>query len=446
MVQLLLGVDIGTTACKALVLEASGQLIALAERPTPWVEVETGGEIQADVLEETVITAITDALSQAPRAAVPAMGVTGMGETGFLVDRDGQALTPGIAWHDRRGLGEAEALAGRLGRARFQERTGLPLGPSWTIAKIRSVLVREPPLGTMWLSIAEWAAHRLGGEAAAEPSLASRTGFFDVLAGCWWTEAAEAVGLRPEHLPRLVPAGTATGSVSRLPELAGAVVTVAGHDQPVGAIGAGAFAGGEVHVSCGTAEAALQSLPRPLKAATTSAAAALGLTAGCHALADRYALMGFITSGLTLRSVLRRLGVAEAGADRDQLDGSAMQAMKRSEASSNGLQQREFAAAGIGTGASPDAIWTAALEASARDGASLLRSLETVGGPAKRVVLSGGWTRSDLFLAMRRRFLPSFDHVLVGETAARGAALFAGMAAGVYADHRDFPPPALSTS
>jgi sugar (pentulose or hexulose) kinase len=444
MVQLLLGVDIGTTACKALALEASGQVVALAERPTPWVEVETGGEIRAEVLEEAVITAITDALSQAPEATVSGVGVTGMGETGFLVDRHGQALTPGIAWHDRRGFDEAEALAGRLGPARFQERTGLPAGPGWTIAKIRSLLEDGPPPGAIWLSIAEWAAHRFGGEPAAEPSLASRTGFFDVLAGRWWAEAAEAVGLGPEHLPRIVPAGTATGSVSGLGRLAGAVVTIAGHDQPVGAVGAGALAPAEVHVSCGTAEAVLQSLPRPLVAATTSAAAALGLTAGCHALTDRYALMGFITSGLALRSVLRQLGVAEAGHDRDRLDNSAMQAMERTEVGFDGLHRREFASDRTGTATSSDAIWAAALEASAREGASLLRSVEAVGGPAERVVLSGGWTRSDLFLAIRRRFVPSFDHVLVGETAARGAALFAGMAAGVYADHRDFPPPALS--
>jgi sugar (pentulose or hexulose) kinase len=154
--------------------------------------------------------------------------------------------------------------------------------------------------------------------------------------------------------------------------------------------------------------------------------------------------MGFITSGLALRSVLRQLGVAEAGQDRDRLDNSAMQAMERTEVGFDGLHRREFASDRTGTATSPDAIWTAALEASAREGASLLRSVEAVGGPAERVVLSGGWTRSDLFLAIRRRFVPSFDHVLVGETAARGAALFAGMAAGVYADHRDFPPPALS--
>src|SRR5262245_11146165 len=195
MVQLLLGVDIGTTVCKALVLEASGQVVALGERPTPWVEVETGGEIRAEVLEEAVIAAIADALSQVPGATLSAIGVTGMGETGFFIERKGQALTPGIAWHDRRGFDQVDAIAGRLGRPRFQERTGLPLGPGWTIAKISSVLDGEPPPGAIWLSIAEWAAHRLGGEPAAEPSLPSRTGFFDVLAGRWWAEDAQPVGM-----------------------------------------------------------------------------------------------------------------------------------------------------------------------------------------------------------------------------------------------------------
>jgi sugar (pentulose or hexulose) kinase len=156
--------------------------------------------------------------------------------------------------------------------------------------------------------------------------------------------------------------------------------------------------------------------------------------------------MGFITTGLTLRSVLRTLGVTEAGTDRDRLDSSAMHAIERAEVGVDGLHAGELSAHGIGAATSPDGIWTEALEASAREGASLLRRVEAVGGPAKRVVLSGGWTRSDLFLAIRRRFVPSFDHVLVGETAARGAALFAGLAAGVYADHRDFPPPALSES
>jgi sugar (pentulose or hexulose) kinase len=162
----------------------------------------------------------------------------------------------------------------------------------------------------------------LCGEQISEPSLASRTGLFDQATGEPWGEALAALGVAGGFLPDTVPAGRAAGRIthcSTAPELDGAVVTVAGHDHPVAAVGAGAVGPEDLFDSCGTAEVLLRVVPRVLDDAERSTLVGLGIDAGRHVVPGQTVLMGGMRSGLVMRRVLSLLG-ADDPTRRDELD------------------------------------------------------------------------------------------------------------------------------
>lgn len=445
MTDLLLGIDVGTTFCKAAVVTPAGREIAHARRPTPWVSVPTGAEVDPRALARSCVDAALEALSRAPAGTVRGIGVCSMGETGVMVDASGDPVAPGIAWHDSRGGPEAQRLADELGSSTFTSRTGLPIRSTWTAAKIEALLRSYPEVATgrRWLSVADWVVAWLGGDQVAEPSLASRTGFLDVSRRTWWPEALERVGLSAGILPPLVPAGTAVGRVARVEALAGAVLTIAGHDHPCASVGAGATAPTDVHDSCGTAEAILRSIPAPADPDLMLAAAARGITCGCHVVPERQVLLGSFRAGMALRRFLRLLDVDDVGETREALDRQAL-AARIGPLQVGGMAEDRQRVAEIGDEANSGALWRAAQEAAARETARILGELEEVAGPATRLVVTGGWARSEAYRAIKREALGPFLVPDVAEAGARGAALFGGRAAGLFNDVEDFPTPGMA--
>ncbi len=442
MRDLLVGIDVGTTFCKAAVVTPDGREVAHGRRPTPWTPVPTGADIDAPALAESCAGAAFEALGSAPDGAVRGIGVCSMAETGVMLDDRGEPLAPAIAWFDTRGGPEGERMADDLGAETFSRRTGLPPGPFWTAPKYEVLVAAHPEVarGRRWLSVAEWVAAWLGGDEVAELSLASRTGFLDVSSRAWWPEAVNRVGLSLEVMPPLIPAGTPSGRVTRVGELEGAVITVAGHDHPCAAVGAGATTLGEVLDSCGTAEAILRSAPAPVPSDVLVDAAARGITTGCHVVPDRQVMLGSFKSGTTLKRILRLLGVVDVGPARDALDREALDARVGSVVVA-GMAEELQRMTGIGADTTPGSVWRAAQESAARETASILRELERVAGPTDRLVVAGGWSRSAAYRAIKRGVLGPFRVPDVLEAGARGAALFGGLAAGMFDGVEDFPAP-----
>ncbi|MFB3738029.1 MAG: L-fuculokinase [Candidatus Velamenicoccus archaeovorus] len=442
MSELLMGIDVGTTFCKAAVVTPDGREIGHGRRTTPWTAVPTGAEIDPHRLAEAATEAALEALAAAPSGSIRGIGVCSMGETGVMVDAHGEPLAPGIAWHDSRGRGEAERMAADLGTETFTRRTGLPPGPGWTAPKYEALVASFPDVarGRRWLSVAGWVVAWLGGDHVAELSLASRTGFLDVQRRTWWQEALDRVGLAPNVMPPLVLAGTPSGRVTRVPELAGAVLTVAGHDHPCAAVGAGATHLGDALDSCGTAEAIVRSIPAPGEPSLALAAAARGITIGCHVIPGRQAVLGFFKAGMALRRFLRLLGAEEVGRAREALDREALEA-ENDRLEVTGMAEDVQQAAGIGADTTPGALWRAAQESAARETLRILRDMEGIAGPAQRLVVAGGWTRSEAYRAIKRTVIGSFQVPDVIEAGARGAALFGGLAAGCFGELADVPAP-----
>jgi sugar (pentulose or hexulose) kinase len=444
--ELLAGVDVGTTLCKAALVTPEGTEVAHGGAPTPWRVVPGGAEVDPDAIVDTALAAVAQALARGPDGPVVGVGVTSMAETAVLLDAGGSVVAPSIAWHDMRGAPEARRLAEDLGGTRFTDHTGLPVSQLCTLVKYRWLRHHHPAaaVGTRLLSVAEWVVHRLGGEQVAELSLASRTGALELATRDWWPEALAWAQAPPGLLPPLLPAGAPAGRVRRdraVPDrLAGAVLTVAGHDHLCAAVGAGAVATGEVFDSCGTAEALVRAVPPPVPASGIRQAVAEQVTVGWHVVPDLQALLGGQRAGLAFQRFLQLLGVEPAGLAA--LEEAALLVPP----DAGGLQvidpgAEQASLIGIGRDPSPAAVWRATVEAVSDRTAAMLRTIEAVGGPVVRVVVAGGWARSPTLRQAKAARLPRPSYAAVTEAGARGAALLAGCAAGLYGGPTAVPPP-----
>ncbi|MDQ3707830.1 MAG: FGGY family carbohydrate kinase [Actinomycetota bacterium] len=436
---LLVGVDVGTSACKAVVLTADGTERSRGAQPTPWTALPAGAQTQPEALLSAALGAAGKALDDAPPGRVAGVGVASMAETGVLLDGAGRPLLPAIAWNDRRGMRDAESMAVQLGADEVAGRTGLAVGPKLTAVKYRWLRRHQVQVaaGRRWLSVAEWIVHAIGGEAVAEPSLASRTGWLDLDRCAWWPESVAWSGIVPQLLPDLRPAGKSAGHVrSGLGRLAGAVLTVAGHDHQSAAVGAGATGPGDVLDSCGTAEAFVRAVA-PVDATVRQHAMAMQLSVARHVLPNRMAVIGGFRSGDRLQRLLQILDVA----DRETLDASAAVAHPPVPALTVEDLDRLTEDAG-GQAASPSGLWRGAAEAVARHGAEVLEHLEALTSPRRRLVVVGGWASSTALMRAKETLLGPLVRPAVAEPGARGAALFAGVAAGLFDDVEAVATPA----
>jgi sugar (pentulose or hexulose) kinase len=440
--ELLLGLDLGTTYAKAAVVTLDGRERSHGRVRTPWRRVPTGAEMDPSDLARAAVAAARQALGAAPSGRVAGVGVCSMAETGALLDAAGEPVAPMIAWHDTRGGPEAEDVGAAIGAERFSERTGLPVSRLSTLSKYRWMRANLPTAarGVRWLNVAEWMVRAFGGEEVAELSLSSRTGFLDLDSREWWEEALELGEAPAGFLPDPRDAGEPAGRLTEaLPEAEGAVLTVSGHDHPCASVGAGATRPGDVFDSCGSAEAFVRPVDRPVGSDATRRAVAGGATVGWNAVPGQQALMAGFVSGLALQRFLNLLGVDEDS--REGLEAAALEVPPGADGITVvGVTGDRATLRGISPSAGPAHVWRAAVEAVARHGAEVLATIRSVAGDSARLVVTGGWARSPTVRAVKRDLLGPFEEPVVQEAGARGAALIAGVGAGVFKGFDDLPP------
>ena len=279
----------------------------------------------------------------------------------------------------------------------------------------------------------------LGGDEVSELSLASRTGLLDLAAKAPFDDALAWAGVRPDVLPDLVLAGTPAGVAGdALPEARGAVLTVAGHDHLVAGVGVGVVTPGDVLDSAGTAEALVRVVAPPLDADAIARAVADSITVGWHVAADRHALLSGQWTGLNLQRILEELGVGDAG--RAELDAGALATAPADvPALELDLRSLERPPLRLPHGERPERVWAGALRTAAQEAHALLDHIDSLAGPRRRVVLTGGWARDEALLAAKARLGPVETPAVV-EAVARGAALLGGVAAGLFESADALPP------
>jgi len=384
------------------------------------------------LLAKTVITVAAKA-AEIAGGKVRAIGFTGFSETGVLMDAAGKPLSPGLAWHDPRGI--TEPIIKELGDFEFRARAGALLNEIVTISKTLWLNQNYPESrkAKYFLSAPEWVAYCLGAEPVNELSLVSRTGFFDVEARKPWEEAITLVGGGKDFLARLVVAGEPIGVVNNeAPEvLRGAVITIAGHDHFTAAYYCGAINEGSLFDSMGTAEALLRTFKAPLTRDAIAELAAANVGLSCSVIADHYTLLGALPTGLTLERACSLVGVSSRE-EKIALGKAALAIDPNASAMRVVNDYHGLSVTNLDDAVSPAALFRATVEHLVDDSAQMISLIEKYTGKAQNVVIAGGWIKNPVIAYAKEKQFGSYRVSDATEAGATGAAEFAGIAAGTF--------------
>lgn len=274
----LIGLDIGTTGCKAAVFDEGGTLVATASReynvlmPHPsWAEqdAELVWRLAQDVLRE-VIAATTAEWSCSQD--IGAIGLSVQGEAVIPVDEAGCALRPAILGMDTRTESQNDWLRQEIGSRRLFEVTGMPVHTINTLPKLVWLREHDPEAwarADRFLLYEDFIIGKMTGRPVISRCLASRTQLFDLRADRWSDVVLNALELELSRLADVRPSGhvvgpMASGVAAGLGFARPPLVVTGGHDQACGALGAGLVSPGDAVVSTGTAEVVEVALDEPV--------------------------------------------------------------------------------------------------------------------------------------------------------------------------------------
>lgn len=439
--RLVAGLDLGSTGVKVLVTDDSGTELLIEQRPTPWQHGPGGTtDLTATDLLGAIASLLDDVARRLPEvtgdplARIEAIAVSGMGETGFLLNKDNVVSAPAFAWFDPRGDKQVASMPSAL-RDEFAGRTGLPMGVQVSVVKILHLRDNGLDLtGLRWLNLPEFVVLSLGGRSAADYSLSSRTGLLDQDTGQPWTEMLDYLGVGPDFLPPLTDAGTDLGSATAptLPDcVAGARLTVAGHDHLVSAVSGGAIPNDRYHVSMGTAEVLLRVLDAPLTPDARTRLAEHFINSVRHVVPGQHVLVAGVKTGLLMRRVLQLCDISDR-TGRDLLDQRVSTLGADGAVTDGGVE--------ISGARNDDGVLSVTIRTDGVDSAELFRAVLLHGNdeialltqaldaevtPARSTLLTGGWAGMACVRDARSKVLPGVAISTRSQDTAYGAALFA---------------------
>lgn len=304
-----MGIDIGTSGCKAVAFDEQGQVLAEAHRSyATLVPREGWAELDSAAVMEACYAVLAEA-GQACRQRDPVrgLGVSSQGEAFTALGTQGEFLTNAMVSFDTRATEIGSRWSAEFGARRLYEITGHTCHPMFTLPKL---LWTRKHLPEVWERAAafhcfeELLHRRLGLEPAISHPLAGRTMLFDVRRHEWSPEILQAMGLSADRLARTLPAGGVVGELSpavaaELGFAPGAIVVAGGHDQPCGALGAGVTAPGRAMYGMGTVECICPAFAEP---AFSEALFAGNLCTYDFTIAGMYTTVAFsLTGGNLLR-------------------------------------------------------------------------------------------------------------------------------------------------
>lgn len=299
--DVVIGLDSGTTATKAVAVGADASVRGTANRPYPLLVPEPGyAELDPQALRVAALEALADVARQARDGGDEVVGVCLSAAMHGLVPlgRDLSPLGPLVTWADgRAGQEAAQLVEGSAGR--LHQRTGTPVHPMSPLAKLlwwRTHRAEEFASVPLWGGVKELiVAALVDGVFAVDLSCASATGLYDVHRMAWDDEALTLAGVRPEQLAEVVSTTQVLGRLrpgvcraAGLPE--GTPLVAGASDGTLANLGVGAVSPGSAAVSIGTSGA--------LRAVRDTPAVDAAGRLFCYALTeDRWVLGGAVNNG-----------------------------------------------------------------------------------------------------------------------------------------------------
>lgn len=273
--DLLLGIDLGTSYFKVGLFDASGNLKGLGRVAVPKDEPAAGwSEIPVDrfwsLLREGVVLAKREAGAD---HRIVGVSYSSQANTFVLLDGEDRPLTPLVVWTDTRGMPMDADLAEFSRTDTFARTTGIAgLTGQWAVGKWRWFMRRQPDV---WAkvrkiqTISDYFTYALTGERAGDGGTAAFLGMFDIRAGRWWADALAKVGVDPAMLSTPLPPGTPCGQTTSAAKGligvdAGASFAVGGLDHQIAALGSGLGRFADASISTGTVLAAMVLVDDPV--------------------------------------------------------------------------------------------------------------------------------------------------------------------------------------
>ncbi|MEQ8696503.1 MAG: FGGY family carbohydrate kinase [Bauldia litoralis] len=445
----LIGIDAGTTSIRAIAFDQRGRKVAVGARPTPMRVVETGGEYDPDEIWGLVVEALSEVGATLGGRPVAGIAVASVGESPVLIGDDGQSLAPSLVWYDRRTEPLVEQIVAWVSEDRIFGISGHAVQHYYTLPKLiwmRAHWPEEMAKARHVLMMADWIAYRLSGEMATDPSLASRTLYFDIAARRWSAEMLALADVDTDFPAPVAASGTALGrlrdDVAAATGLAGSpMIGVGGHDHVVGGFAVGLREPGTMIDSMGTAEAMMLANAAPL---SDPEMLNRGFYQGAIG-ADRtmsYLGAGIFSSGGAmewLRSIVGGIPVetliAEAATIPPGCHGVAFLADLGGLSPPEPDPYARGAFVGMTPQTTPAALYRAVLEGLAMQSRMIFDGMVSLPGveTPRELRLIGGVSRNRLFLSIKASVL---DRPIIvveePEATALGAALLGGIAGGVF--------------
>ena len=452
--MLFLGIDVGTGGTRAVVIDEEGRVVAaktaehapFASPQTAWAEQDPRDWWRA------AVEALRTVLSQdGVRAdAINCVGLTGQMHGAVLLDERAEVLRPALIWCDGRTDEQCHAITEKVGAERLIELVANPALTGFTLPKLLWVREHEPELWARVRTILlpkDYVRLRLTGERASDVADASGTLLFDVADRRWSGEMLDALEIDQRMLPRVFESPEITGVVSvegasLTGVRAGTPVVAGAGDQAAGAVGMGIVRPGAVSATIGTSGVVFAATDLPARDPGGR------VHTFCHAIPGRWHVMGVTqAAGLSLRWFRDQFGAGAIDDGRDPYDRLTEEAASAPPGADGVLwapylmgertphldPHARAALTGLAANHTRGHVVRAILEGVAFSLRDTLTIFNEMNVPIETIRLGGGGARSALWRKIQADvYGQSVEIVEADEGAAYGAALLAGVGAGLW--------------
>lgn len=297
----LIGIDIGTSGTKTILIDETGRVIAraLAEYPLyspkpQWSEQDPGDWWRATIATVSRVLEI----SKIDPKEVKGIGLSGQMHGSVFLDKDGKVLRRALLWNDQRTQTECDWITATVGQERIVQLISNPVLTGFTVGKIIWLRNHEPKVYAKVSKVLlpkDYIRYELTGEYATEVSDASGTALFNVRKRVWSEEMLDAIGIPLAWMPKAYESPEISGRISAAAAAAtglapGTPVVGGGGDQAAGAVGNGIVETGIVSSTVGTSGVVFAFSDQPVVDPQ------LRLHTFCHAVPDKWHLMGVMLS------------------------------------------------------------------------------------------------------------------------------------------------------
>jgi gluconokinase len=259
MEQLYIGIDIGTTATKAVCFDKVGNVICQFTKEYPIYHPESDWSIQKPA---EIVAAVLECIEKITKDYKPEfISFSAAMQSILVIDEAGIPISDAMLWADNRAHLESEELKNSNLGTLFYEKTGIPIHPFSPIAKIAWLRKNDAEIFSRafkYISIKEYVWHQLTGEFVIDSSMASGTGILNIHTLEWDKTVLDYLKINPEQLSKIVsPTHQSKGIFDDF------LYIIGGGDGPLANLGSGAMGKGQMALSIGTSGAVRLPIEKP---------------------------------------------------------------------------------------------------------------------------------------------------------------------------------------